>query len=153
MWRLLVLGSLLVLAAAFGYEAAVALHLLSIGDEPGEGPTGEGVLLAAAIGALLAGALVASRPDTSARLLLPLLPLVGAAFALARFYAYDPYYAPTLRRASEGGLVAGTWILVLVVLALLAAAVTTIRPRLGRALIPVVLLVTAFTALVVRSGH
>jgi hypothetical protein len=156
-WRAIVLALLAVIAAATGYEAAVALGVVEIGNEPGEGPVGEGVVVGAALAALLAVAIVtvvlALRRAAHAPPAVQLLPLAGVAFTVARFYAYDPYYAPTLRRASEDGLVGGRWIAGLVVAAALAAVLTRLRPRAGLLLGAVVLLVSAFTALATRGGH
>ena len=154
-WLLAVL--LLVTAAATTYEVLNAVGVLTPGPAPGDAPPGEGIVVLGGSLALVAGAftcvaLVFRRPRPAERLV-PLLVLAGAGFALARFYAYDPYYAPTLRRASEGGFVASEWMVGLVILSLVAAAITWRRPRPGLYLAAVTLLISAVTALAVRGGH
>jgi hypothetical protein len=84
---------------------------------PGEGPAGGGAVLAAALAAMLVGAAVSlvaarrgsSRPSAADVLLAP----GAAALVVARFYAFDPYYAPTLRRMSEDGAVPDWWVFLL----------------------------------------
>jgi hypothetical protein len=156
-WRPFALTILAVLAAATAYEAAVGLGWLAVGPEPGEAPPGNGLVLGAAVLALVAGAglcLVhawAPLPqlDASGSLLAP----AAGAFALARFYTYDPYYAPTLRRMSDDGLVADSWVYMLIGLALLAAVLVRIRPRAGLGATSLVLVLSAFTALAEGAGH
>jgi hypothetical protein len=149
---------LAVLAAAVAYEGSVAGGALKIGPEPGKGPVGGGFVLAVAVVALVAGAGLCvvrgasgSRDDSEPAewLLAP----AGATFVLVRFYAFDPYYAPSLRRFSEGGLVAPGLVYVLALIALVTAAVTRARPRFGRAATAVVLVVCAVAALAEAGGH
>ena len=156
-WRPFALTILAVLAAATAYQAAVALGWLAVGPDPGQAPAGNDLVLGAAVLALVAGAGLClvhawaplSRVNASGSLLAP----AGAAFALARFYTYDPYYAPTLRRMSDDGLVADSWVYLLVGLALLAAVLVRIRPRAGLGATALVLLLSAFTALAEGAGH
>jgi hypothetical protein len=116
-WTAGTLAPVAALVVATAYEAAVAIGLVDLGGESGARPPGEGVAVAAAaVAVVLASARTLAVPRAAA-----LLPPVAAAFALARFCAYDPYYAPTVRRASEGGLVPGWWIVGLVAVAVLAA--------------------------------
>ena len=154
--RLIVFALLGVVAAGTAYEAAVAVGVIGLGAEPGEGPARESIFLTAAIAALLFGAVLVlgyvAQPVRAPRLVV-LLPLAGAGFALARFYAFDPYFAPTLRRASEDGLVPASWIASLVLLSALAALATTMRARVGLALTVAALLASALTAFAVRLGH
>jgi hypothetical protein len=145
-----------VIVAGALYEAAVAGGVVPIGTVPGEGPRGEEYVLLAGVGALLATAVVVAfvavgvlGPFAAG----PLLPLAGAAFAFARWYSYDPYYLPTLRRASEGGLVPASWMAGLVLLSLLAAALSYARPRPGAALTVVALTLSAVTAFAAQLGH
>ena len=148
---------LTVLLAAAAYDGAVALGWIAVGPAPGQGPAGAGPVQAAALLALLVGAVVcatlAGRSSTRAGVLEQLLPLAGAAFVGARFYAYDPYYAPTLRRMSEQGAVSGTWVLALAGVALVAAALTGLRPRVGLAVSGLTLFLSAVTALWMGTGH
>jgi len=83
----------------------------------------------------------------------PLVAPAAAAFVAARFFAFDDYYLPTLRRMSDGGLVPGQWIVGLVVIALLAAVATKIRPRIGIAMTSLVLFMSALTAVAEGVGH
>jgi hypothetical protein len=156
-WRPFALTILAVLAAATAYEAAVALGWLAVGPEPGQAPTGNGLVLGAAVLALVAGAglcvVHAWRPPPQVDALGSLLAPAAAAFVLARFYTYDPYYAPTLRRMSDDGLVADAWVYLLVGLALLAALLVRVRPRAGLVATVLVLLLGAFTALAEGAGH
>jgi hypothetical protein len=148
---------LAVLAAAAAYEAAVALGWLEVGPEPGQAPPGDGLMLAAAVFALVVGACLcvayAVRPRLPADALASLLAPAAAAFVVARFYTFDPYYAPTLRRISDDGLVADAWVYTLVGLAVLAGALVRIRPRLGLSATAFVLMLSAVTALAAGLGH
>lgn len=153
--RALVLAVVAVLVAASAYEAAVALGWLTVGPDPGQGPPAEGLVLFAALAAMLAGAVAASfgsgrdRPEAGVRLVGP----ASAAFVLARFYSYDPYYAPTLRRFSEDGFVPDWWVFTLVGVAVAGALVAGARPWLGRVATVVVALLSALTALAEGVGH
>jgi len=93
---------LLLLGSAASYETAVALGAFSLGPEPGQGPPGADVVYAASFLALLIGAWMsfvytAWDYPTAAP---PGWFLAPAAtwFVAARFYAFDLYFAPTLRR-------------------------------------------------------
>jgi hypothetical protein len=130
---------------------------LDVGPEPGQAPPANGVVLGAAVFALVAGAglclVGAWAPLTQVDALASLLAPAAAAFVLARFYSYDPYYAPTLRRMSDEGLVPDSWVYLLMGLALLAAVVSRIRPRVGLGATALVLLLSAVTALAEGGGH
>lgn len=153
--RALVLAVVAVLVAASAYEAAVALGWLTLGPEPGQGPPAEGIVLFAALAAMLAGAVASSlgsgrdRTWAGARVLGP----ASAAFVLARFNSYDPYYAPSLRRFSEDGFVPDWWVFTLVGLAVVGALVAGARPGLGRLAGALVPLLSALTALAMGVGH
>lgn len=155
--RPILLAVLMVLTAAAAYEAAVAFGWLSVGPEPGQAPVGNVIVLGATLLALFAGAglcvVYASHGRPRADVLGSLIAPTAAAFVVARFYSFDPYYAPTLRRMSDDGLVAESWVYALVSLALLAAILTRIRPRLGLGLTALVLLMSALTALAEGGGH
>ncbi len=156
-WLLATLAALVVLAAAALYEAAVALGWIPIGPVPGEGPVGGGAVRAAAFLAGIAGAGVcvalAPRPEARPRTLAPLLPLAAAAFIVAHFYAYDPYFAPSLRRFSEGEAVFGLWIVALALAAGLAAVASFVRPRVGLKIAALVVFVSALTGVFIGVGH
>jgi len=153
-WLLWVVVS--ILAVATCYEAAVALGMLSLGPSDGEGPRGETLVVGTAFLALLfSGPLLfaGSLGRTTTRLApVPLVSLAAATYVVARFYSYDPYYAPTLRRMSEG-VVPGTWIVLLVVFAAGAAWYAVRSPRLGMALVSAVSWLSAITAIAVGTGH
>jgi hypothetical protein len=150
-----------ILAVATCYEAAVALGMVTLGPSAGEGPRHETPVLGAAFLALAFGGLLllgCSLSRTTTRLRpgglapLPLVSLAAATFVVARFYSYDPYYAPTLRRMSEG-VVPGGWIILLVVFAAGAAWSAVRNPRLGMVLISAVSWLSAITAIAVGTGH
>jgi len=141
---------LVVLAACALHQVAVAAGWLAIGRQSGDDPTGTTAVLIAALVALIAGAIAlgASVPSRLA----PLVPLAAVAFVVARFYSFDSYYAPALRRMSDGGLVAPGLIYALIFAAVVVAALMTKLPRAapaGAAL----LVVSALLALVESAGH
>jgi hypothetical protein len=139
------------LVGATVYETLVALGAIELGYVPGDGPPGEGLVLSIALVAMLAGGgLVAFRPPAPFG---ALVAPAAAAFLVARFYTFDPYYLPTLRRMSDGGLVSPALVFAVAALALCAAAITLARPRAGRFMAPPVILACAFLALVVDGGH
>lgn len=144
------------IGASAVYQIAVALEVLSLGSEPGQGPPAAGVVIAIALLALLVGVGVSigyvSRAHAKPEPVWLLLAPAGAAFVVARWYSFDPYFAPTLRRYSEG-VVAGSWIVVLVGLAVGAAALVKLLPRAGGIVTAVVLLLCAVTAAYAGLGH
>lgn len=139
------------------YETAVALELIAIGALGGEGPVGEGFVATTAFSGFLLGigASVATALRSAVRpaIALTLLAPAGAAFMTALFYSFDPYYAPTLRRASEGGVISPAWVFVLVGASLVTAVLAAIRPRLGSVATFLVLLLCAVTTFAERLGH
>jgi hypothetical protein len=147
----------LVLLGAASYEAALALGWLAIGSLPGEGRPEEEDVLLLAVAAQLAGAVLAAAsafgPRMKAGAAESMIPLSSAAFMTARFYTFDPYYAPTLRRMSDAGLVSPWWVFTLVAGSLVAAALTRARPRIGLSVVAVVVPLCALTAFVMAIGH
>jgi hypothetical protein len=94
-----------VLLAAALYEAAVALRLVSMGKLPGTEPAGGVWVFRLAMLALVAGialSLLALRREAVPQRLQVLLAPSALAFVIARYYTFDPYYLPTLRRMSTG---------------------------------------------------
>ena len=155
---LLTLAVLVVLTLAVAYEAAVALGWLAVGPLPGQAPVGNGLVFGAALLALLVGTVVfagyASLPGAPpADALWSLVGPAAAAFVVARLYSFDPYYAPTLRRFSDDGLIAKSWVYALVFLALVAAILARSHPRIGASLTALALLLSAFTAFVMGLGR
>jgi hypothetical protein len=147
---LIVVFAVLVVASA--YEAAVALEWISLGGQPGDGPVGGGVVLALALLAMIVGAAVLAR-RTPSSVWSALIAPAAAAFVVARFYTFDPYYLPTMRRISDNGLVTGALVYALVASAVLAGVATIVRPRIGGLASVIVLVLCALTALVEAGGH
>jgi hypothetical protein len=147
-----------VILAGAAYELADAAGWISLGNLPGEGPTGEGAVIVAAFAAMLVGGIYAAllaipRTGTPPGWPWVLLPLAAGGFVGARYYAFDPYYLPELRRVSYGGGISGIWIVVILALSALAAALIHRRGRIGLPFVALVLVVCAFTALFERAGH
>jgi hypothetical protein len=145
----IVVGALI---AAAAYEVALALGAGSPGPEPGDGVAGSGMVEGVALLAMLATAVIApfsaARPWPAA-----LFAPMAAAFLVAFFFTYDPYYAPILQRYSDGGAVAARWIAVVAVVALADGVLTRLQPRLGRVLTSSVLLIVALTTVFAGDGH
>jgi len=127
-----------------------------MGSEPGEDARGQVVVTIAALVALVLGAgaaVVAARRDRApGSLAAVLVPVSAAAYMAAHFYAFDPYYLPTLRRFTQSG-VSPVWLYGVVAGAVLVALLIRIRPRPGLALAPVVLIVCAATVVGMGIGH
>jgi len=138
------------LGAAAVYEVAVALEAFSAGSR-------DDLAILVALVALFVGAgtslVHACLVRVEVAMAWLLLAPVGAGFVVARWYSFDPYYAPTLRRRSEDGFVSGVWIVALVGMALGAAALTRLFPRAGAIVTGVVLVLCAITAVAVGLGH
>jgi len=154
---LLAIGAV-VLGAA--YELLVALGVLGLGPRPGDRPAGAAAIVPLALIALLligvlllATVLGASRPKGWGWPIVPAAGAAAAAFLVARFYSYDPYYAPTLRRMSDGGAVAGRWIAVLVAATLVAGILVRRWPRAASAGTAAGVWAIALTAAVTGLGH
>ena len=146
---------LAVLAAGAAYEAAVALGWISLGTQPGDGPPFEGLVLVAALIAMLVGALVSLALSDGGRssTFVALFGAAAGAFVVARFYGFDPYYLPTLRRYSDGGAFPPGLVYTVAGLGLLASVLCFARPRVGLVLSGAVLLVCAFTSIFLGTGH
>jgi hypothetical protein len=144
-------GLLVVICLGVVYEAAIALEWISIGTVPGEGAAYQGLFLAATELATLAGVALVIATNGRNRLI-PLLAPAAAAFMVARFYTFDPYYAPTLRRASDQGGFSPLWVWTVAALAVASATLSLARPRLGFLNAPVLLL-CGLTAWIVYFGH
>ncbi|HEY7003024.1 MAG TPA: hypothetical protein VH281_01980 [Gaiellaceae bacterium] len=139
------------IAMATCYEALLAIGVIDLGSQPGEGPAGEGAVLAVVILALLIGLvflLLAPRGSATA-----FVPLAAALFLVARFHTFDPYYLPTLRRMSDQGLVSPALVYALVALGICSALLARGHPSAVRALAVPVVLGSAFLALVAGAGH
>ncbi len=117
------------------------------------GGIGELIALLVLLSGIVAYLAYASGRSVERMSIAPLVAPAAAAFAVARFYSFDDYYLPTLRRMSDGGWVPGKWIVVLAALALLAGVSTRIRSRIGIALTSLVLFMSALTSVAVGMGH
>jgi hypothetical protein len=141
-----------VLAVAACYEAAVALRLLDVGPLSGQGPPGEDAVLLPALVALLVGTglvIVASK-----RPLAWLLAPAAAALVVARFFSFDPYYAPVLRRMSDGGVVSPAWVAFVAADALAAGALLRLGFRRSGAFLSAAVLLLSFATVVFEgAGH
>ena len=84
---------------------------------------------------------------------LALLPPAAAAFLVARYYTFDPYYLPTLRRFSDDGILPPALVYGLLALAIGAALLTRANRRVGAALSVPVILACALFSQVVVGGH
>jgi hypothetical protein len=147
----LVLG---VLAVATAYEALVALGAISLGSQPDQGPPGDGAIRLAALCAMLGASGLAVVATAGVRVpLVELLAPAAAAFLVARFYTFDPYYLPTLRRMSDQGLLSPVLVWSVVALAVGAALLTRAQPRVGAALSVPVILACALLAQAAAGGH
>jgi hypothetical protein len=146
-----------VLLVAAVYETAVALKWISMGSEPGTGASGEGVVVTAAMLALLsavgyfAGRLL--RREVTLPWAAPLIPVAAAVFMFARFHSFDPYYLPTLRRFSEDGGVADAWVYSLVACAPIVVAAIRFWPRTGSLAAAILLVASAGSVFAFGLGH
>jgi hypothetical protein len=150
-------GAALLLAVTAGaaYEAAVALKWISPGDMPGEEAPYLGLFYTAAVIALLVGAIVSwiLAWRLKSNVFVALLGIAAGAFVVASFYAFDPYYLPTMQRYSEGGTFSSTWIYAVAGLGLLSTVLCLTRPRVGLVVNAPALLLCAFTVTFVGVGH
>ena len=152
--RLVVFVTLTLLVFVTTYEALVALGVIELGSQPGDGPAGEQTVALIAILAMLVGAGLALIAAFGAPVpFIGLLAPAAAAFLIARFYTFDPYYLPDLRRFSEDGMLPPALVYGVLALAVGAALLTLANRRLGAALSVPVILACALFAQVVIGGH
>jgi hypothetical protein len=147
-------AALAVLAVATAYELLVATEVVPMGDAPGEEAPGGAAIAVSGMLALLvaAGATFIRSLETRGRVaVFALLAPVGSAYLIARWYSFDPYYLPSLRRYADGG-VRGPWVVAVTLAAGGAGMLTLARPRLGCVVSFVVLLVEALTVFVLPFG-
>src|SRR4051812_30207788 len=109
MWRdRAAVGIVAVFVGAALYEAALALEWISPGRGPGDDPTGQAAVTIATLAAIVATFVLSTlRPRGRP---FALVPLAAAAWMLAHYYAFDPYYLPTKRRYGDDGVVSPLWI-------------------------------------------
>ena len=137
--------------AAAGYELALALGAGSLGPDPGDDVAGSTFVQVVAFLAMVAAAALAPFPGVRpwpAALFAP----AAAAYLVAFYFTYDPYYAPTLRRYSEGN-VGGWWIVVVAVIAVANGVLMRLQPPIGRYTTSAVLVLVLLTTLFAGDGH
>ena len=126
---------LAVVMAGALYQLAVGVELLSIGSSPGDGPPLESLFFTLPIILLVPGGFVVwfaatirpvARALTRSRTF-GAVPLAAALFPLCRAVAFDPYFAPGLRRYWDVNT-SGGWLALLMALAILLATVAARRP-------------------------
>jgi hypothetical protein len=104
-------------------------------------------MLVASVGAFVNA--LNPRPTWAVALFAP----AGAAFVATRFYMYDPYYLPSLRRFSDDGSGETTWILGLLAAALVLCFLTRLMPRVGSIATAPFLFVLVMASLLASAGH
>jgi hypothetical protein len=72
---------------------------------------------------------------------------------VARFYSYDPYYLPALRRISDQGEVAPPVIYALVAVTAAVFVLSLLRPRVGLRAAAALLLVSMAVSALEGAGH
>jgi hypothetical protein len=130
--RRLVEAALVVITAGSVYQLAVRLELVSLGDDPGEGPPLDNLFFLVPVSVLLCGgvalALGALAPSRAATLsrdpAFRVLPLVAVSYPLCRALAFDPYYLPAEERFRG---VEPVWLFLLTLLAIGATALSVRR--------------------------
>ena len=144
----------LVLLAAAAYEAAVALEWITMGPQPGDDASGQGVVTIAAFLALLTG-IVATL--VSRRILrrwpATLVPIAAAAYMVAQYYTFDSYYLPSRTRFSDTGSISSGWVYGVAVAALIVALAIRRRPSVAPVLTPILLLICGGTVVAQGFGH
>jgi hypothetical protein len=152
--RFLELAVLLVLLAAAAYEAAVALKWIPLGTLPGEDARFEGLVVASALLALLAGIAIALvRAARDQRSILAALFVVAAvALMVARYYTFDTYYLPTLTRYSESGSFSPTWVYGVAIACVPAWFFSLAKPRVGFVIAATVMILCLITVSFVGIG-
>jgi hypothetical protein len=145
-----------VLAAAIS-EALIALGIVGI-DASNDGWDVRNLLLFGAFCALFFGGpvLVAAaftRHAGGFRAGLPTVAGAMSALLVARYFSYDPYYAPDLQRFSEASSFPGWWFALLVGLGLSAAALSRRDVRMGLVLAGIVMFLAGPTMFVIGLGH
>jgi hypothetical protein len=141
-----------VLAAAAIQQALVATGVLALGTTPGDDPPGQALVFAATV-AMLAGAVVLPVVGRDLPRAFGLsLALAAGAFAIAHFLAFDPYYAPTLRRYSDGGAVDAATAAAASA-GVLAASVAALRWRRAAAILLAIATLILAAIVVTMGGH
>jgi hypothetical protein len=145
-----------ILVAAACWELAVALKWVAFGQQSGEGAPGEGIAVGVAWVAMLAALVYSAakglRNRAAARADI-VMPLAAAGLTAARFYSFDPYYAPYLRRFSDGGLVNPGWVYALAAASLIIAVLIKARVSGAVGLTAILLFLCIGTIMLEGAGH
>jgi hypothetical protein len=178
LWRVLTVSLLLVpivmIAVATMFYAAYAIGLMEptpvsltapdgtvvptlrepAGINVAEGAGLLGMLLGAA-GSLFVGVAAAGGSRAAAGIsgLATVLGPLAVAFLVARQYTYDPYHFPALNRAPDDGPVGTVWLVILTATALFVVLFSRRSPSVVYATTGILLLITAFTALIQFGIH
>jgi hypothetical protein len=148
--------SLAALCAAIS-EGAIALRILALHASTGDWDVRSIIVVAASLTLLVAGpvlAVAAATPFADASLpALPVAALATAAAVVARFFAYDSYYFPLHRRMSDGGVLPGWWIVLVVALAVAAALIAFRNVRASLMLAGAAMFLAGPTILIASTGH
>jgi hypothetical protein len=133
------------------YLLGAAVYELALAA--GRHTDGRGGIVLAAIFAMLAGAGLALMSISVQAPVWPIVALApsAAAFTLARFYTYDDYYVPHLRRYADNGAVSPAWMFVLTAAAIVAGVLAWRHPRVGGAATAGVLIALVGTTAVMAS--
>jgi uncharacterized membrane protein YbaN (DUF454 family) len=142
-----------ILVAAAAYELALALGAGSLGPQAGDNVPGAVAVRLVATLAIVVGAGLVLGSLSSQRASAALLAPAAACFVVPLYFTFDPYYAPTLRRYSDGGMFPPSWIVAVAAAAIVAGVLTWLVPRVGAPASALVLLALAFTALLIVGGH
>jgi hypothetical protein len=152
MWRdRAAVGIVAVFVGAALYEAVLALDWISPGRDSGDDPTGQAGVTIAVLAAIAATFVVSTlRPR---RWPFALVPVAAAAWMLAHYYAFDPYYLPTKRRYGDDGVVSPLWIYGVVVAAVGLSVASRRSSSAGAILTPLFVLVCLATVVAQGLGH
>jgi hypothetical protein len=137
---------LALLLGAGVFEAAIALEWIPVGPQPGDNARFEGVVMAAADLALVAGVVISIVLAIRDRrnVVAALFPLAAAGLMIARYYTFDTYYLPDLTRYSEGSF-SPTWVYGVALGCVPAWFFSLARPRFGFQIGALVILLCLFT--------
>jgi hypothetical protein len=146
-----------VLFAAAAYELALVIGLVGsyAGLAPGRGIEGEDTVAAVSGLTMIVGAVVAAVHANRPRRpwAVALFAPAAAAFMTTRFYTYDPYYLPTLRRYADGGAVPAGWIIGMLAVSIVVGVLARLRPRTGSFATAFVLPLVLLTFVFASDGH
>jgi hypothetical protein len=153
--RLYALVLLAALVAATAYEILVAVEIVEPGSDPGEGAPGAGIVGWLAAISLLGAAILCAVLATmrNAPRLAALLAPASAAFLLAYFQTFDPYYLPSLIRYSERDFVPPALVYALGAAAVAVGVLTLLRRRAGLVLSVPTILVCGLAAVWASISH